>query len=212
MNSFSCAELRRIRLRLLLHLILMLVEFLDYYFLIGGFRTRLIYKINLTPLRNGYKIKDRKFMGWFMVCGNQYRVGELAEKAGVTRRTIHYYTGRGLLPPPEGAGLGTTYSDEHLYRVMLIKKLQNSFLPLDEIKRRLAGMSLAEVKRNLNDDIAYETVAEQQAEYKVKQTRGVVYERLSVGFGVEIHFPQGEMKAAELAEKLYDMAEKLIRE
>ena len=49
----------------------------------------------------------------------EYRIGELAEKAGVTRRTIHYYIGRGLLPASQGSGLGTTYSDEHLYRICL---------------------------------------------------------------------------------------------
>lgn len=43
------------------------------------------------------------------MASEQYRIGELAEKAGVTKRTIHYYMGRGLLPAPQGTGLGTTY-------------------------------------------------------------------------------------------------------
>ena len=32
----------------------------------------------------------------------EYKVSELAEKAGVTKRTIHYYISKGLLLPPEG--------------------------------------------------------------------------------------------------------------
>ena len=142
----------------------------------------------------------------------RFRVGELAEKAGVTKRTIHYYTGRGLLPPPEGAGLGTTYSDEHLYRILLIKKLQDAFLPLDEIKKIITGMSLDEVKKNINKDNLQTVVMEQPAEYAVSRKSGVAYERITLGYGVEIHFPVGNDKAAELADKLYKMAEKIIKE
>lgn len=99
---------------------------------------------------------------------NQYRIGELADKAKVTKRTIHYYMGRGLLPPPEGAGLGTTYSDEHLYRVLLIKKLQDSYLPLDEIKKRIANMDLGAVKACLDYETLQMEVQEQTCEYTVK--------------------------------------------
>jgi Predicted transcriptional regulators len=142
----------------------------------------------------------------------RYRVGELAEKAGVTRRTIHYYTGRGILPPPDGTGLGTTYSDEHLYRVILIKKMQDAFLPLDEIKKIITGMTLDEVKRNINKDNMQGVVMEQSAEYMASRKSGISYERITVGYGVEIHFPQGNEKAAELADKLYKIAEKIIKE
>ena len=34
----------------------------------------------------------------------EYKVSELAEKAGVTKRTIHYYISKGLLLPPNGNG------------------------------------------------------------------------------------------------------------
>ena len=35
----------------------------------------------------------------------EYKVSELASKAGVTKRTIHYYISKGLLMPPDGNGL-----------------------------------------------------------------------------------------------------------
>ncbi|MCR3921207.1 MAG: MerR family transcriptional regulator [Firmicutes bacterium] len=137
----------------------------------------------------------------------QYRIGELAEKAGVTRRTIHYYLGRGLLPSPDGAGLGTTYSDEHLQRIMLIKKLQDNYLPLEEIKKRIVGMSLEDVVSSLDEQVVMEVVA---SEYRPKM--GTSYERVAVGQGVEIHFPVDNEKALDLVEKLYQYAESLVKE
>lgn len=63
-----------------------------------------------------------------------YKVSELAEKAGVTKRTIHYYISKGLLFPPKGSGVNSLYTDEHLERILLIKKLQESFMPLSRIR------------------------------------------------------------------------------
>lgn len=140
----------------------------------------------------------------------QYRIGELAEKAGVTKRTIHYYMGRGLLPAPQGSGLGTTYSDDHLYRIILIKKLQDQYLPLDEIRKIIVAMPLEAVKESLNDNIP--KVAEQSPKYEISKKSGLVYHRVPVGFGVEIHFPSDDEKAAEIAEKLYQYAEKIMKE
>ena len=161
---------------------------------------------------------------------NQYRIGELVEKANVTKRTIHYYVGRGLLPPPLGAGLGTTYSDEHLYRVLLIKKLQDAYLPLEEIKKRMTEMNLDDVKRCLEGGTVQLEVQERAAEYNINRNetaevkndmdtadsvpglKGVPYERLEVGLGLEIHFPSNNTKGKELAEMLYRYARKIMKE
>ena len=64
----------------------------------------------------------------------EYKVSELAEKAGVTKRTIHYYISKGLLLPPEGSGVNSTYNESHLERLLLIKKLQSEFMPLNKIR------------------------------------------------------------------------------
>lgn len=64
----------------------------------------------------------------------EYKVSELANKAGVTKRTIHYYISKGLLLPPEGSGVNSIYTDEHLNRILLIKKLQAEFMPLNKIR------------------------------------------------------------------------------
>ncbi len=81
----------------------------------------------------------------------KYRISELAQKAGVTNRTVHYYVGRGLLPPPDGAGVGTTYREEHLHRLRLIKRLQEQYLPLEKIKEIISGMNVEEVEQALRD-------------------------------------------------------------
>ncbi len=64
----------------------------------------------------------------------EYKVSELAEKAGVTKRTIHYYISKGLLMPPEGSGVNSLYNDSHLKRIFLIKKLQSEYMPLNKIR------------------------------------------------------------------------------
>ena len=64
----------------------------------------------------------------------KYKISELAEKSGVTKRTVHYYISKGLLMPPEGEGVNSTYTDEHFQRILLIKKLQEEYMPLNKIR------------------------------------------------------------------------------
>ncbi len=75
-----------------------------------------------------------------------YTVKGLAERAGVTPRTIYYYVSEGLLPRPEGGGPTTSYRAEHLARLRLIRRLKEEYLPLAEIRRRLAELSAVEVE------------------------------------------------------------------
>jgi DNA-binding transcriptional MerR regulator/uncharacterized glyoxalase superfamily protein PhnB len=66
------------------------------------------------------------------------RVGQLAEAAGLTVRTLHYYEEIGLLVPSRRSGSGhRLYSDsdvERLYRICLLRRLG---LPLSQITRGL---------------------------------------------------------------------------
>ncbi len=75
-----------------------------------------------------------------------YTIAELSELSGVNRRNIHFYVQQGLLPPPEGAGLGARYADEHLLRLRAIPVLRNQGLRLDEIRERLVGMDASAVE------------------------------------------------------------------
>jgi DNA-binding transcriptional MerR regulator len=117
----------------------------------------------------------------------KYRIGELAEKAGVTKRTVHYYISRGLIPPSEGTGQQSYYSDDHLVRILLVKKLQERYLPLEKIKKIIAGLSYD------NARIMLEKKAEIELEDLMDESRT----------GQQTDFPLGtECRKIELAQGL----------
>ena len=64
-------------------------------------------------------------------------LGELSRLANVTPRTVRFYVAQGLLPGPAGRGPASRYSQGHLRRLLLIRQLQQQFLPLAEIRRTL---------------------------------------------------------------------------
>jgi DNA-binding transcriptional MerR regulator len=75
----------------------------------------------------------------------EYSLQDLADLAGVTPRTIRYYIAQGLLASPGRVGPGTTYTEGHLNRLRLIRRLQREHLPLAEIRSRLASLDDATV-------------------------------------------------------------------
>lgn len=76
-----------------------------------------------------------------------YSLDELSREADVTTRTIRYYIAEGLLPPPNSIGRNARYSQEHLDRLRVISQLKEHYLPLKEIRSRLAGMSPGQIRR-----------------------------------------------------------------
>jgi MerR family transcriptional regulator, repressor of the yfmOP operon len=79
-----------------------------------------------------------------------YRIGEIAEAAGVSTRTLRYYEELGLLSPsgysPGGA---RRYSDADLARVHRIRELQHLVgFNLDEIKTIVAAETRLEELRS----------------------------------------------------------------
>ena len=73
--------------------------------------------------------------------GRRLRMKDLCNATGLERQAIHFYIQQGLLPPGEKTGRNMAwYSDEHIQRLQLIKKLQHErFLPLKAIKAVLDG-------------------------------------------------------------------------
>jgi DNA-binding transcriptional MerR regulator len=75
----------------------------------------------------------------------EFLIGELSRRAGVTVRTIRYYTSEGLLPEPRNDGSRYYYTQEHVDRLKLIDRLKKRYLPLQEIKRILTLTSPEDV-------------------------------------------------------------------
>jgi MerR family transcriptional regulator, repressor of the yfmOP operon len=66
----------------------------------------------------------------------RYQIGEVAERTGVTQRTLRFYEEKGLLKPPERMDGGfRLYSDTDVTRIEFIKRLQD-----------LLGFTLSEIK------------------------------------------------------------------
>src|SRR5918997_1045387 len=85
--------------------------------------------------------------------GADLQIGEVAERTGVTQRTLRFYEEKGLLKPPSRMEGGfRLYSEDDVQRVHEIRRLQN-----------LLGLSLAEIKQMVEAD---EALQQTRAEYR----------------------------------------------
>jgi DNA-binding transcriptional MerR regulator len=81
------------------------------------------------------------------------QIGEVAERTGVTQRTLRFYEEKGLLNPPSRMEGGfRLYSEADVERVVEIRRLQ-----------KLLGLSLAEIKEMVE---AEESLKQIRAEYR----------------------------------------------
>ena len=80
-----------------------------------------------------------------------YTIGQLAELASVTPRTIRYYTAEGLLRRPDVRGQYALYGEQHLLRLQLIARLKETYLPLSEIKARIENLDAEEMRALLEE-------------------------------------------------------------
>src|SRR6266540_3509525 len=81
------------------------------------------------------------------------QIGEVAERTGVTQRTLRFYEEKGLLHPPTRMDGGfRLYSEQDVKRVEHIRRLQD-----------LLGVALAEIKEMVE---AEEVLRELRAQYR----------------------------------------------
>jgi len=81
------------------------------------------------------------------------QIGEVAERTGVTQRTLRFYEEKGLLHPPTRMDGGfRLYSEQDVKRVEHIRRLQD-----------LLGIALAEIKEMVE---AEEVLRELRAQYR----------------------------------------------
>src|SRR3954464_1701770 len=70
-------------------------------------------------------------------------IDQLAERSGISVRTIRFYTGRGLLPPPALRGRTGLYGPDHLARLELISELSALGFTLAAIESHLERLPAA---------------------------------------------------------------------
>ena len=99
------------------------------------------------------------------------QIGEVADRTGVTQRTLRFYEERGLLKPPSRMEGGfRLYSEDDIGRVEQIKRLQS-----------LLGLTLAEIKDMVEaEEIKEELRATYRPDLEVDERRERVAKRIEV--------------------------------
>ncbi len=99
------------------------------------------------------------------------QIGEVAERTGVTQRTLRFYEEKGLLKPPTRMEGGfRLYSEADIHRVERIKSLQ-----------QLLGFTLAEIKEMVNaDEVMIQLRAEYRPESALTQKRTQLLKAIDV--------------------------------
>lgn len=127
------------------------------------------------------------------------QIGEVADRTGVTQRTLRFYEERGLLKPPTRMDGGfRLYSEDDVGRVEQIKRLQS-----------LLGLTLAEIKEMVE---AEEVKEELRQTYRPDLEVEERIERLTKR--IEVTKRQDQIIATKLkalVEMKQDLDEKLAR-
>jgi DNA-binding transcriptional MerR regulator len=127
------------------------------------------------------------------------QIGEVADRTGVTQRTLRFYEERGLLKPPSRMEGGfRLYSENDVGRVEQIKRMQS-----------LLGLTLAEIKEMVE---AEEVREELNATYRPDRPVEERLSRMSKRIGVtQRQFDIISAKLAAMVEMREDLETKLQR-
>ncbi|TWH47719.1 MerR family transcriptional regulator [Sporomusa sp. KB1] len=99
------------------------------------------------------------------------KIGDIANLAKVTPRTIRYYEELGLLTPSEiSSGGFRLYTENDLLRLMFIKRFKDLDFSLEEIRKLLKGIDLTQSKEE-KIKIIYHLLEEEfrQISYRVAE-------------------------------------------
>ena len=127
------------------------------------------------------------------------QIGEVAERTGVTQRTLRFYEEKGLLKPPSRMEGGfRLYSEEDITRVEQIKELQ-----------QLLGFTLAEIKEMIDaDEVLSQLRAEYRPEAALPQKKAQVLQAIEV---TERQYSVYRPKSEALAAMQSKLDERLAR-
>jgi DNA-binding transcriptional MerR regulator len=135
-----------------------------------------------------------------LAADEELSLDELAERTGVTPRTIRYYQSQHVLPKPRREGRDARYNVEHLVRLHVIASLQERGLKLEAIKR-LVGRD-GEHARSVTDFLGLDEVLRNRwvDEQPATMTLAEVHHLL----GDRPHRLVGELVDAGVLERLDD--------
>jgi len=164
-------------------------------------------------------------------------IQDLSDRTGTPVRTIRFYVTERLLPGPEGRGTATSYTEDHLLRLRLIRALTGRHVPLAAIRARLERIPDAELAKVLSDEeqmAAAESVAEASSprEYistllnrareakqenapslnrmQASRLESEEWRRVKIADGVELHYTaQAESDDAQGIRQIVDAARQI---
>ena len=144
-----------------------------------------------------------------MTDSETYKLDELAERAGVSPRTVRYYVQRGLLPAPTFRGKDSFYGRDHVSRLRAIRRLQEQYLPLDAIADALAQRTPEQIERlaDGSDSVAPATPQILKPPPRVEVSEAARWQRHTLAPGVELHVLESASHDARLlVERLKETA------
>jgi len=125
------------------------------------------------------------------------QIGEVAERTGVTQRTLRFYEEKGLLKPPTRMDGGfRLYSENDILRLERIKRL-----------KRLLGFPLAEIKEMVDaEEIKLQLRAEYRPESAISQKKAQLIRAIEV---TEKQYNLIRQKVEDMAEMQSKLEERL---
>ena len=125
------------------------------------------------------------------------QIGEVAQRTGVTQRTLRFYEEKGLLRPPSRMDGGfRLYSEDDVKRVEHIRRLQD-----------LLGISLADIKDMVDaDEVLRELRSQYRPEAAIAEKRKQLEKATSV---TEAQFVIVKQKTEQMREMETQLTERL---
>ncbi len=125
------------------------------------------------------------------------QIGEVADRTGVTQRTLRFYEEKGLLKPPTRMEGGfRLYSEDDVQRVEQIRRLQN-----------LLGITLAEIKEMVDaEEMLQELKAQYRPEADVEEKKRQLQKAIEV---VQRQYSIVRQKAEQMLEMREQLEERL---
>lgn len=128
---------------------------------------------------------------WF-VSEALIRIGELAARAGVSIRTVDYYTQLGLIAPAQRtAGNYRLYRLADVERIHLVQRLEVHGLPLDEIATALVRgqTDVGAILTRIDEDLQVLHAAAEAASPELQGLLGAIATRVHALINVALQIP-----------------------